>query len=204
MDIVSIIYEYINDTIDSNELIDGFEKLDLTKYSKKELLEIKNIKENIKKIKENTNDSQKLYKEISTVLTQNKLIRRYINDISDKEFLKFITNDIDVNDIDVSYVIALSQEKFNNLVKCGIKDDARELIWRLAVNYQNENLDFSLIENYFIEKKDVFYITELISCAPNGINMEKIISKIKNTNDKKFIDEVLYTLYKMGIKYDGN
>lgn len=192
MDIVSIIYEYINDTIDSNELIDGFEKLDLTKYSKKELLEIKNIKENIKKIKENTNDSQKLYKEILAFFTKNKFIKRYITDISDKELLKFITNDIYV-----SCVITLSQEKFNNLVKNGIKDDARELMWRLAVNYQNENIDLSLIVDYFIKEKDVFYITELISCAPNGINMEKIISKIKNTNDKKFIDEVLYTLYKM-------
>ena len=247
MELVNLMYKYINKFINSDELVEGLEKLDLTKYSQDELLEIKKLKEKVKEIKDSIlneiddcekrrsdeidkllkalkeaktddkevisfinrsikslekgknqkRDGEKLYIELFNLLTQNELINRYMEKMNDKVFLKFITNYISV-----PCPPKLSQEKFNDLVKSGIEDDLREAIWRLAVNYENYNYDFFLIENYFIEKRDVYYITELISCAPNGIDMSKIISKIKNTDDKKFIEEVFFTLYKMGIKRD--
>ena len=44
----------------------------------------------------------------------------------------------------------LTQEKFDELVAEGIKNDQREALWRLAFNYNGKNIDFSKIADYFI------------------------------------------------------
>jgi len=85
------------------------------------------------------------------------------------------------------------------LVKVGIEEDKREALWRLAFNYNGKNKDFSLIEDYFILKRDDYYLVELISAVEEDLNMDKLIEKILLTKDKKFINNIVKRVLDMGI-----
>ena len=100
--------------------------------------------------------------------------------MNDKELLTFITRYISV-----PLPPPIKQEDFNNLVKVGIKEDNREALWRLAVNY-DKKMDFTLIENYFIDKRDSYYLIELISATDN-VNLDNLVSKVVATNDREFM-----------------
>lgn len=82
----------------------------------------------------------------------------------------------------------IDQDVFDGLVNVGIKEDERESLWRLALNYHGKEKDFSCIENYFIEKRDDYYLIELISAVQEDLNMDKLIEKVIYTKDQKFID----------------
>lgn len=95
----------------------------------------------------------------------------------------------------------IDQEKFNDLVKVGIENDEREWLWRLAFNYNEKNKDFSLIEDYFIAKKDDYYLTELISAVSKDLDMKRLKEKVIATKDKKFIISVKNTLKDYEIEF---
>ena len=106
--------------------------------------------------------------------------------MNDLELLEFITQYICMPNTP-----RITQNKFDSLVMVGIKDNKRESLWRLAFNYNQKGLDFSYIVDYFIEMKDVYYLVELISAVREDLDMDKLIMKIVNTNDKIFIDKLL-------------
>lgn len=58
----------------------------------------------------------------------------------------------------------------------------------MAFNYNGKKKNFSNIEDYFIEKRDDYYLTELISAVQEDLNIDKLIKKVINTKDKKFIN----------------
>jgi len=49
-------------------------------------------------------------------------------------------------------------------------------------------MDFSRIEDYFIEKRDDYYLIELISAVEEDLDMDKLIEKVMATKDKQFIN----------------
>lgn len=53
MDLVNIIYRYINRFINSDELMEALTNIDKTKFSEKEIKEIDKLKEEVKEIMEN-------------------------------------------------------------------------------------------------------------------------------------------------------
>lgn len=116
--------------------------------------------------------------------------------MNDYELLEFIAQYISV-----PIPPQIDQEKFNDLVKVGIKNNEREWLWRLAFNYNRKNKDFSLIEDYFIEKKDSYYLTELISAVREDLDMKKLKEKVLATKDKKFITSVKKTLKDYEIEF---
>ena len=232
MELVKLMYEYINKIINSDELLTRINALDLTKYSKEETIKINKLKNEIQSIKNNTpneldkietariknldqlltsleksniettdknylydklvatkekkRDSGKLYSEIFTLLTQNKLINYYANKMNDKELFYFITNYLHV-----MLPPTLNQNEFNDLAKIGIEKDERELLWRLALNYNHKNISFTIIEDYFIKKRDTYYLTELISVVKEDLDINELLKKIIYTNDKEFINEII-------------
>lgn len=146
--------------------------------------------ERLSKDKEIIRDGGKLYNDIFNLLTSNSLYKKYCQQMNDEELLDFIAQ----------YISApmppkITQETFNDLVSAGIKQDKREALWRLAFNYYRINKDFSLIEDYFIEKRDHYYLLELISAVSEDLDLDKLIDKIFDTNDKDFIN----TLVKNGV-----
>lgn len=249
MNLVTLMYKYINRFINSDELLESLEELDLNNFSKEEKISINKLIDDIKTIKDKTaneideieknrletierivsdiniildsdnlekdlrekiehrkeylledkkkvKDGGKLYESIYILLADNKLINHYWESINDYELLEFIAQYISV-----PVPPQIDQEKFNDLVKVGIKNNEREWLWRLAFNYNRKNKDFSLIEDYFIEKKDSYYLTELISAVREDLDMKKLKEKVLATNDKKFITSVKKTLKDYEIEF---
>lgn len=249
MNLVTLMYKYINRFINSDELLESLEELDLNNFSKEEKISINKLIDDIKTIKDKTaneideieknrletierivsniniilesdnlekdlrekiehrkeylledkkkvKDGGKLYESIYILLTDNKLINHFWDLKNDYELLEFIAQYISV-----PIPPQIDQEKFNDLVKVGIKNNEREWLWRLAFNYNRKNKDFSLIEDYFIEKKDSYYLTELISAVREDLDMKKLKEKVLATKDKKFITSVKKTLKDYEIEF---
>ena len=249
MDLVSLMYKYINRFINSDELLESLEELDLNNFTDEEKVSIKKLIDDIKSIKDkipnevdeieknrieinekyvngidkilqnNTlenklkekflkireglledkkkvKDGGKLYESLFTLLADNDLINYYCDLLNDYELLEFIAHYISV-----PKPPQISQEKFDKIVKVGIENDEREWLWRLAFNYNRKNKDFSLIEDYFIEKRDDYYLTELISAVREDLNMKKLKKKVIATKDKKFINKVKSTLKDYEIEF---
>lgn len=249
MDLVSLMYKYINRFINSDELLESLEELDLNNFTDEEKASIKKLIDDIKSIKDkipnevdeieknrleinekyvngidkilqnNTlenklkekflkireglledkkkvKDGGKLYESLFTLLADNDLINYYCDLLNDYELLEFIAQYISV-----PMPPQIDQEKFDKIVKVGIENDEREWLWRLAFNYNEKNKDFSLIEDYFIEKRDDYYLTELISAVREDLNMKKLKKKVIATKDKKFINKVKSTLKDYEIEF---
>lgn len=249
MNLVTLMYKYINRFINSDELLESLEELDLNNFSKEEKISINKLIDDIKIIKDKTaneideieknrletierivsniniilesdnlekdlrekiehrkeylledkkkvKDGGKLYESIYILLADNKLINHYWDLMNDYELLEFIAQYISV-----PIPPQIDQEKFNDLVKVGIKNNEREWLWRLAFNYNRKNKDFSLIEDYFIEKKDSYYLTELISAVREDLDMKNLKEKVLATKDKKFITSVKKTLKDYEIEF---
>lgn len=249
MNLVTLMYKYISRFINSDELLESLEELDLKIFSKEEKISINKLIDDIKTIKDKTaneideieknrletierivsniniilesdnlekdlrekiehrkeylledkkkvKDGGKLYESIYILLADNKLINHYWNLMNDYELLEFIAQYISV-----PIPPQIDQEKFNDLVKVGIKNNEREWLWRLAFNYNRKNKDLSLLEDYFIEKKDSYYLTELISAVREDLDMKKLKEKVLATKDKKFITSVKKTLKDYEIEF---
>lgn len=249
MNLVTLMYKYINRFINSDELLESLEELNLKNFSKEEKISINKLIDDIKIIKDKTaneideieknrletierivsniniilesdnlekdlrekiehrkeylledkkkvKDGGKLYESIYILLADNKLINHFWESINDYELLEFIAQYISV-----PIPPQIDQEKFNDLVKVGIKNNEREWLWRLAFNYNRKNKDFSLIEDFFIEKKDSYYLTELISAVREDLDMKKLKEKVLATKDKKFITSVKKTLKDYEIEF---
>lgn len=249
MDLVSLMYKYINRFINSDELLESLEELDLNNFTDEEKVSIKKLIDDIKSIKnkipnevdeieknrleinekyvngidkilqnntlenklkekflkireglledkKKVKDGGKLYESLFTLLADNDLINYYCDLLNDYELLEFIAQYISV-----PMPPQIDQEKFDKIVKVGIENDEREWLWRLAFNYNEKNKDFSLIEDYFIEKRDDYYLTELISAVRDDLNMKKLKKKVIATKDKKFINNVKSTLKDYEIEF---
>ena len=249
MNLVTLMYKYINRFINSDELLESLEELDLNNFSKEEKISINKLIDDIKTIKDKTaneideieknrletierivsniniildsdnlekdlrekiehrkeylledkkkvKDGGKLYESIYILLADNDLINHYWDLMNDYELLEFIAQYISV-----PMPPQIDQEKFEKIVKVGIENDEREWLWRLAFNYNRKNKDFSLIEDYFIEKKDSYYLTELISAVREDLDMKNLKEKVLATKDKKFITSVKKTLKDYEIEF---
>lgn len=83
----------------------------------------------------------------------------------------------------------IDQEYFNELVDACIQNDEKEYAWRLALNYNNI-FDMDKIETYFINIKDSYYLSELISILDSP-NYNRITTKLIESKDKELINNVI-------------
>ena len=250
MDLVNIVYRYVNRFINSEELLTLLKAIDESSFSTEEIVDInklldeveniiktvpieidneernriasinhilstlekvKNNKENSQEVldtvqrqydnlireKKKVRDSGPRYIELSKSLTTNKVYINYCQKMNSKELLDFITQYISV-----PMPPRIDQDLFDEMVEAGIKEDKREALWRLVFNYVGRNKNFTCVEDYFIEKRDAYYLTELISIEDKELNMEKLEKKINNTNDEKFINDCFERIEKLGISSD--
>ena len=156
------------------KLIDRFETFkDKNDFFNKQL-------EHLKKDYEKERDSHERWFKVAEFIINNDYFNDSFDNLTDYEFLEFIAQNIQAPNPP-----NLSQKKFDKLVKVGIEKDEREWLWRLAFNYERKNINFDEIANYFIEKKDVYYLSELISAVGYRLNIDDMIEKI---NDKEIIE----------------
>lgn len=244
MDLVNIIYKYVNRFINSKELINLLENIDKTKFSSDEVKKIDMLLKDVKKVvdtipneideieknrisnlnhiielfeknidndslseenkklvekhynsllkdKEHIKDCGPRYEKMVELLNNNSVYIKYAKSMNDLELLEFITQYISVP----LYIPLINQEAFDDLVTAGIKEDKRESLWRLAMNYNRKGKDFTKIVDYLIEKRDHYYLAELISGVEEDLDLDKIITKALKTNDLEFIKKVATTPY---------
>lgn len=243
MDLVNIIYRYVNRFINSEELINLLENIDKKNFSDGEIKELDNLLQDVREIvetfpneidtieekrisniqhilelfeknldsdkldeqakesvnrtynnllrdKEKVRDSGPRYEKLFEHLSNFSLYRKYCLKMNDLEILKFITQYISV-----PLPPKLEQKDFDDLVEAGIKEDKREALWRLAMNYNRKGKDFSKIVDYFIEKRDNYYLAELISGVEEDLDLDVIIDKTLQTQDIEFIRKMANTEY---------
>ena len=91
----------------------------------------------------------------------------------------------------VPFTPNIDQDGFNDLVNVAKNyDNALENIWRLGMNYDRKGYNFDLLDNFFVDSKNVYYLGEYISLI-HQINQEKIVNTIVKTKDKEFIKQIL-------------
>lgn len=139
------------------------------------------------------------YIELANSLTKNKVYINYCQKMVLSELLDFITQYISA-----PMPAKINQDLFDDMVEVGIKEDKREALWRLAFNYVDKEKDFTRIEDYFLEKRDVYYLTELMYVEEENHDIEKIVKKIKFTNYEKFINDCFKRLEALNIPSDNN
>lgn len=171
-----------------------------------------NKKYNIKELQSDLNELLELYSsnknEINQIIKDiNKIINSKLNEkeknLKIEEYLlknKYYYNTaINMTPLEVATMIGelfylrrlpkIDQEYFNELVDACIENDEKEYAWRLALNYNNI-FDMDKIETYFINIKDSYYLSELISILDNP-NYMRITTKLIESKDKELINSVI-------------
>lgn len=88
----------------------------------------------------------------------------------------------------------ITQEQFDNMVNYIMENETqdgnpKELIWRLCGCY--EDLNFNKVIDIFVDSRDAWYTSELVSYVDGNLDQEYLVKKMIETNDLKFIDEVM-------------
>ena len=182
MNIAKLTFKYLNKKINEEELL---EKLNLL------------MEENPKDKKEISNIINEINNIISSDKSREELEEYLLNNNYYKETAKSMTP------LDVANMIGeffsskklptIDQEFFNDMADSLIKENNRGYLWRLALNYNNE-FDMDKLETYYIDTRDSYYLTELISVLDEP-NYYRIANKLIDTKDKEFISDIIDTEY---------
>ena len=138
--------------------------------------------DNLKKDYDREMDSHERWFAITDCIDKNDYFTKIFESLTDYELLEFIAQNIQA-----PFPPNLTQEEFDKLVKVGIEKDEREWLWRLAFNYERSKINYDNIVDYFIKKKDGYYLAELISAIGECLNIDSIINKIV---DKELIEDL--------------
>ena len=88
----------------------------------------------------------------------------------------------------------ITQEQFDNMVEYIMLNESengysKELLFRLSGCY--ENLNLNKVIDIYVESRDSYYISELVSYVAGNLNQDYLITKMIDTNDLKFIEAAL-------------
>ena len=166
---------------------------------KKKITEIINkIPDNIEglseKVKNNNDDnkekdSKERWFKVSDYISNNDYFEKLFNSLNDYELLELIADKIKLK-----VPPEMNQDKFERLVKAGIEKDEREWLWRLAFSYEDMDINFDSIVDYYIKENDGYYLAELISAIGDSLNIDSIIDKINNPDLIKDLEKREYVI----------
>lgn len=187
---IKSVYKYINKLINKNTLINEikiFLNSNVEKKYKEDLnILLDNIENKDKSLEELIINNEDEYERIFNLLIHNETYIDIVKNMSALELMLLITSYIFV-----PYIPKIDQDFFNDLVNVAKDyDNALENIWRLGMNFDEKNYDFDLLDDFFVNSKNIWYLGEYIN-GIHQINQEKIVNKILETKDKVFIKQVL-------------
>lgn len=187
---VKSVYKYINKLINKDILINEI-KIFLNsrvekKYKKDLNILLENIENKDKSLEELIVNNKNEYERIVDLTIHNKTYIDIAKNMSALELMLLITSYIFV-----PVTPKIDQDCFNDLVNVAKNyDNALENIWRLGMNYDSKGYNFDLLDNFFVDSKNVYYLGEYISSIYQ-INQEKIVNTIVKTKDEGFIKQIL-------------
>ena len=187
---VKSIYKYINKLINKDILINEI-KIFLNsrvgkKYKKDLNILLEDIENKDKSLEELIINNKNEYERIVDLTIHNKTYIDIAKNMSALELMLLITSYIFV-----PVTPKIDQDCFNDLVNVAKNyDNALENIWRLGMNYDSKGYNFDLLDNFFVDSKNVYYLGEYISSIYQ-INQEKIVDTIVKTKDEGFIKQIL-------------
>ena len=187
---VKTVYKFINKFIDKDTLIKEINIFLKSKIGQKynnelaKLLdEIENKDVSIEELILEENDE---VNRITDLLLNNEIFITLANQMNNQDLMLLITYYIFAPMIPM-----IDQETFNDLVNSAIQYDyPLEKVWRLAMNYDSRGYNYDLIDEFFVNSKDSYYLAEYISGVIQ-VNKEKIVNMIIQTKDKEFIKALL-------------
>ena len=187
---VKSVYKYINELINKDILINEIKIFLNSKVGKKYKKDLNILLENIenkdKSLEELIVNNKNEYKRIVDLTIHNKTYIDIAKNMSALELMLLITSYISV-----PVTPKIDQDVFNDLVNVAKNyDNALENIWRLGMNYDRKGYNFDLLDNFFVDSKNVYYLGEYISGILQ-INQEKIVNTIVKTKDEGFIKQIL-------------
>lgn len=144
------------------------------------------FEDQIKNLKDDYNrkiDTHERWYKIVNYIDSNEYFDKCFKSLNDYELLEFVAQYIKA-----PFPPQFNEEEFNRLIKAGIEKDEREWLWRLAFNYDNSGFDFNPIVDYYIEKKDGYYLMELLCSIGFNLDIDSILNKIE---DKELIKYLL-------------
>ena len=156
------------------------------KYKKDLNILLENIENKDKSLEELIINNKNEYERIVDLTIHNKTYIDIAKNMSALELMLLITSYIFV-----PVTPKIDQDCFNDLVNVAKNyDNALENIWRLGMNYDSKGYNFDLLDNFFVDSKNVYYLGEYISSIYQ-ISQEKIVDAIIKTKDEGFIKQVL-------------
>lgn len=185
---IKTIYKYLNNFIDNNGLLEELNFFKESKVGKKYYDDLESL---IEKIEEKSLDELLLadideHERIESLLLNNELYISLASNMTDRDLMLLITNYISC-----SVVFKIDQDKFDDLVRAATEyNHDLENVWRLAMNYDDRGYNFDLLDKFFVEKRDAWYLSEYISSVCQ-VDQEKIVNLIIATKDKAFIKKIL-------------
>jgi len=187
---VKSVYKYINKLINKDILINEIKIFLNSKVGKKYKKDLNILLENIenkdKSLEELIINNENEYERIFDLTIHNKTYIDIAKNMSALELMLLITSYIFV-----PFTPNIDQDGFNDLVNVAKNyDNSLENIWRLGMNYDRKGYNFDLLDNFFVDSKNVYYLGEYISLI-HQINQEKIVNTIVETKDKRFIKQIL-------------
>lgn len=187
---VKSVYKYINKLINKDILINEIKIFLNSKVGKKYKKDLNILLENIenkdKSLEELIVNNKNEYERIVDLTIHNKTYIDIAKNMSALELMLLITYYISV-----PVTPKIDQDGFNDLVNVAKNyDHALENIWRLGMNYDRKGYNFDLLDNFFVDSKNVYYLGEYISGILQ-INQEKIVNTIVKTKDEGFIKQIL-------------
>jgi len=187
---VKSVYKYINKLINKDTLINEikiFMNSDVGKKYKEDLnILLDNIENKDKSLEELIINNEDECQRVFDLVIHNKTYIGIAENMSDLELMLLITSYIFV-----PFTPNINQDYFDDLVKAAENyDNALENIWRLGMNYDYKGYNFDLLDNFFVDSKDIYYLGEYIS-GIHQTNQEKIVNAILATKDKDFIKRIL-------------
>lgn len=200
---VKSVYKYINKLINIDTLINEINIFIKSKAGKSYLDDLTILLGKIEnkdiEIEDLIINKKDEYERIFNLLIYNKTYIDIAKNMSNLELMLLITSYIYV-----PFTPKIDQDSFNDLINVAKNyDNALENIWRLGMNYDGKGYNFDLLDNYFVDSQNIWYLGEYIN-GIHQINQEKIVNAILKTNDKAFIKQVLvdnFIVDNLGEKY---
>lgn len=168
------IQDFFNKTIDKEKLIENI--IESEEYVKAE----KKIKEQLDMFIESIKDA-KNYEEVTKVLDLDYLDSLNIG-LDEFKLLDLATR------LRGGFVPTLELGELMAFIELSIEHNDDERVLRLTYNYNDYIDDKTIIEDYFINNDNYFYITELATNNLTGVDYDRLVRAIINCNSIEELD----------------